>query len=500
MNLTHLDVEGGYAFDDDVLFKGTSSFGSITMHQDDMDYEVGINREVETTENIEFHLEIVVSDVLIKKIKLTADSAEYIDKLGQMFNDQYDEDIDLDTKDFVIIGKDGPHPLTANSSFKSNGIIEGSTLRLTLVDDTLEEERLADFENDRDSGYGSVVEEESKKASVVSIKIEQESDKDESDDNLGYYDRMQHTKQAVARFLPAFRQAFALPQGIQMSAQQIRGLASESKPIESKPSEPSVLRPISSKRRIAPSAGEISALNWPLPQAVRAVNPFPETIQAWMMDFETNEPVDILDVQRSVFAAPIRSDLVHRVVTYERNMKRQGTHNSRTRSEVRGSTRKVQPQKGLGMARHGTRRAPQFVGGASAHGPVPRSHETQIQRKVWLMALRSVLSAKYAQDQLVIVDNLEIDSHKTGDLSRMLVVNGWSPLASTERSPSVMLMPFMEQEIPSELKNLEIASRNIPGVSIMNPSDAEVYEILRHQFLIMDRKALDLLEGILKPM
>ncbi|KAJ2751736.1 54S ribosomal protein yml6, mitochondrial [Coemansia pectinata] len=306
---------------------------------------------------------------------------------------------------------------------------------------------------------------------------------------------MQHTKQVAARFLPAFRQAFGMPQALQRSSQQIRSLASESKP-----SEPSVLRPISSKRRIAPSAGEISTLNWPLPQAVRAVNPFPETIQAWMMDFETNEPVDILDVQRSVFAAPIRSDLVHRVVTYERNMKRQGTHNSRTRSEVRGSTRKVQPQKGLGMARHGTRRAPQFVGGARAHGPVPRSHETQIQRKVWLMALRSVLSAKYAQDQLVIVDNMEIDSHKTGELSRMLLVNGWSPLASTERSPSVMLMPFMEEAVPSELRNLEIASRNIPGVSIMNPSDAEVYEILRHQFLILDRKALDLLEGILKPM
>ncbi|KAJ2747461.1 54S ribosomal protein yml6, mitochondrial [Coemansia sp. BCRC 34301] len=287
-----------------------------------------------------------------------------------------------------------------------------------------------------------------------------------------------------------------MPQAIQSSPQQIRGLASESKP-----TEPSVLRPISSNRRIAPSAGEIGTLNWPLPQAVRAVNPFPETIQAWMMDFETNEPVDILDVQRSVFAAPIRTDLVHRVVTYERNMKRQGTHNSRTRSEVRGSTRKVQPQKGLGMARHGTRRAPQFVGGARAHGPVPRSHETQIQRKVWLMALRSVLSAKYAQDQLVIVDNMEIDSHKTGELSRMLLVNGWSPLASTERSPSIMLLPFMEDNVvPRELKNLEIASRNIPGVSIMNASDAEVYEILRHQFLIMDRKALDLLEGILKPM
>ncbi|KAJ1936598.1 54S ribosomal protein yml6, mitochondrial [Kickxella alabastrina] len=181
-------------------------------------------------------------------------------------------------------------------------------------------------------------------------------------------------------------------------------------------------------------------------------------------------------------------------------MLRQGTHNSRTRSEVRGSTRKVQPQKGLGRARHGTRRAPQFVGGAKAHGPVPRSHETQIQRKVWLMALRSVLSAKYAQDQLVIVDNMEVESHRTRDLIRMLQVNGWSPLASTGRHPSVMMMPLMEEEQSPLLQNLELASRNIPGLSLMNASDAEVYEILRHDYLIMDRKALDLLESILKPM
>ncbi|KAJ2003658.1 54S ribosomal protein yml6, mitochondrial, partial [Coemansia thaxteri] len=222
----------------------------------------------------------------------------------------------------------------------------------------------------------------------------------------------------AARILPALRQVFVLPRAIQ-GCQQVRALATELKT-----AEPSVLRPLGSNRRVAPSAGDVGTLSWPLPNALRAVNPFPQTIQAWMMDFETNEPIEILDVQRSVFAAPIRPDIIHRVVTYERNMKRQGTHNSRTRSEVRGSTRKVQPQKGLGMARHGTRRAPQFVGGAKAHGPVPRSHETQIQRKVWLMALRSVLSAKYAQDQLVVVDNMEIESHRTRDLARMLRVNG----------------------------------------------------------------------------
>ncbi|KAJ2453662.1 54S ribosomal protein yml6, mitochondrial [Coemansia sp. RSA 2336] len=264
--------------------------------------------------------------------------------------------------------------------------------------------------------------------------------------------------------------------------------------------EASTLRPIGSKRRVAPSAGAASTVNWPLPQEVCAVNPFPQTVQAWMMDFETNDPVDILDVERSVFAAPIRTDIIHRAVTYERNMKRQGTHSSRTRSEVRGSTRKIQPQKGTGHARHGSRRAPQFVGGGKAHGPVPRSHATDIQRKVWLMALRSVLSAKYSQDQLVIVDNMEIESHRTNDMQRMLMSNGWAPPPSTHKPASIMLLPLMGPELSKSLRNVELATRNIEGVSMMNASDAEVYEILRHDYLIMDRNALDLLQGLLKPL
>ncbi|KAJ2659172.1 54S ribosomal protein yml6, mitochondrial [Coemansia sp. RSA 1199] len=263
---------------------------------------------------------------------------------------------------------------------------------------------------------------------------------------------------------------------------------------------PSIQRPIGSNRRVAPAAGTVGTLNWPQSQQLRAVNPFPSTIQAWMMDFGSNNPVEILDVQRSVFAAPIRTDIIHRAVTYERNLRRQGTHSARTRSEVRGSTRKIQPQKGTGGARHGTRRAPQFVGGGKAHGPKSRSHEIGIQRKVWLMALRSVLSAKYAQDQLIFVDNMKLESHRTGDLNRMLQVNGWAPLPSARRDASIMLLPLMSGDLAANLRNMEIASRNISGVSLMNAADAEVYEILRHDYLIMDRNALDLLQSILKPM
>ncbi|ORX74155.1 ribosomal protein L4 [Linderina pennispora] len=252
--------------------------------------------------------------------------------------------------------------------------------------------------------------------------------------------------------------------------------------------QPSVLRPIGSlTRKIAPSAGTKSALNWPPPQPLKAINPLAPTVQAFVLDFATSAPQSIAELPRTVFAAPVRSDIIHRVVTYERNLRRQGTHNSRTRSEVRGSTRKITPQKGLGMARHGTRRAPQYVGGAKAHGPVPRSHAIEIQRKVWLMGLRAVISAKYAQDQLVVVEDFDVASHRTQDLRRTLVQNAWMPTAG---DANVLMMPLMDKELPEGLRNLELASRNLPGV----------YEILRHDYLIIDRKALELLQSTLLPL
>ncbi|KAJ2664911.1 54S ribosomal protein yml6, mitochondrial [Coemansia sp. RSA 1200] len=302
----------------------------------------------------------------------------------------------------------------------------------------------------------------------------------------------------VQGIAPVFRKMFGCAQPTSLAKRTITTATAIAPP------PPSVLRPIGSNRKVALSAGEAGTLNWPAPQAVRATSPLSETIQAWVLDFETGNPFEIIDVQRDVFASQIRTDIMHRAVTYERNMKRQGTHSSRNRSQVRGSTRKIQPQKGLGKARHGSNRAPQFVGGGKAHGPVPRSHATELQRKVWLMALRSVLSVKYAQDQLAIVDNMAIKSHKSGDLMRYLKTNGWAPLGTTKRAASVMLLPFMdpnpEAESADELVDLELASRNVRGVSLMAANNAEVYEILRHDYLILDRKALDLLQSILKPM
>ncbi|KAJ1917028.1 54S ribosomal protein yml6, mitochondrial [Mycoemilia scoparia] len=223
------------------------------------------------------------------------------------------------------------------------------------------------------------------------------------------------------------------------------------------------------------------------------------TVQAWLRDFKTNMPRSIVNIDKTVFDTQIRVDILHRVVCYERDAKRQGTHNTRGISDVRGTTRKWAIQKGRGKARVGTHRAPHWRGGGIAHGPKPRSHVTQIQKKVWLMGLRSALSSKFAQDQLILVDNLNLDSYKTRDLFSILRGNRWINEENERSSGRVLFLPALktveeQPETQDMYKNLLMAQRNIPGVGLMNVEDTEVYEILKHEYLVLDKLALDYLQ------
>ncbi|OLY82134.1 50S ribosomal protein L4 [Smittium mucronatum] len=224
-------------------------------------------------------------------------------------------------------------------------------------------------------------------------------------------------------------------------------------------------------------------------------NPFSSKIQAWLRNIETNQPIKIIELDRRVFAAPVRVDLIHRVVTYERNAMRQGTHFTRTISEVRGSSKKAAPQKGRGMARVGSIRAPHLRKGGVAHGPKPRSHATKIQRNVWRAGLKSVLSAKYLQSQLLVVDSLKLDSIKTNKLNSILLNNEWINKKKSLNSASVLFLVDMKNadSIDSEYHNLVVAHKNIPGVSVLDINEALVYEILRHKHLVVDIKSVNFL-------
>ncbi|CAG8652913.1 2496_t:CDS:2 [Funneliformis caledonium] len=231
---------------------------------------------------------------------------------------------------------------------------------------------------------------------------------------------------------------------------------------------------------------------------LKAVSPLPTYIQAWIHDFETNTPLGIINLDRKIFGSPIRKDLLQRVIVWQRDCLRQGTHSSKNRSEVRGTTRKWAAQKGRGKARVGTHRAPQFRGGGVAHGPKPRSHATDLPRKVQLFGLRSALATKFAQNQLVIVDNLKLKTHKTRDLLSILAGNAWDPLSADRKQGHSVL--FLTQR---HMMKLDLASRNLQRVHALTADEifeaGDVYNIMGHEILMIDHDTLRLLEELLRP-
>ncbi|XP_056160707.1 uncharacterized protein LOC115664103 [Syzygium oleosum] len=135
-----------------------------------------------------------------------------------------------------------------------------------------------------------------------------------------------------------------------------------------------------------------------------------------------------------VFDVPVRKDIIHRVVRWQLAKRQQGTHSTKTISEVSGTGKKPWRQKGTGRARHGSQRGPQFRGGATMHGPKPRSHAIKINKKVRRLGLKIALSARAGEGKLLVFDDVEIPTHKTKNIlnyvkqmentKKILVVDG----------------------------------------------------------------------------
>ncbi|KAF9118686.1 54S ribosomal protein L4 mitochondrial [Mortierella sp. 14UC] len=210
---------------------------------------------------------------------------------------------------------------------------------------------------------------------------------------------------------------------------------------------------------------------------------FHTPLQAWIRDFKTNEPKDLIQLQRKVFGAPLRKDILHRVVVWQRDAERQGTQSTKSRGEVSGTTRKAAPQKGRGAARVGSLRTPQRRGGGLAFGPKPRDHSSELPRKVQDMGLRIALSTKFAQDQLVIVDDLSLDSHKTRQFEAIQRRHGWD---------SVLVVAHAEN------LNLWRATSNLQQVDVALMQEADVLRLLKRQMVVIDRQSVRYLEKKLK--
>ena len=154
------------------------------------------------------------------------------------------------------------------------------------------------------------------------------------------------------------------------------------------------------------------------------------TLQGQFRDVEVplydinKEPIGKFILDGDIFDVPIRRDILHRVVRWQLARRQQGTHKTKTRSEVRGGGRKPWNQKGSGRARQGTIRAPQWRGGGVVHGPVPRTHEHDLQKRVRRLGLKCALSAKAWERRVIVVDSLRPGDFKTktmdGHVERLL--------------------------------------------------------------------------------
>ncbi len=184
-----------------------------------------------------------------------------------------------------------------------------------------------------------------------------------------------------------------------------------------------------------------------------------------------------------IFAVPLKEHLLYEAVINYRANQRQGTASTKTRGEVRGGGRKPWRQKGTGRARAGSTRSPIWKGGGTTFGPKPRDYSYSLPKKAKKIALKSVLSMKLAEKQLLIVDALKLKEPKTKEFMALI---------KNLKLDSALIVDQHDN------KNLFLAARNIPKTKVIDVSQVTVYDVLNHNWLVLTKKAFDSLTERLK--
>jgi len=214
---------------------------------------------------------------------------------------------------------------------------------------------------------------------------------------------------------------------------------------------------------------------------------------------ESPTPVDLIKLNAKVWNVPLRKDILHRVVVWQRACARQGTAKTKGRSEVRGSTRKISPQKGQGAARHSDRRSNIFMRGGDAFPKRPRDFSYSLPKQVQRLGLRVALSAKRHEGNLAVIASSKLNDEpdyvgKTKDLVNVMVAKGWTNKVNMGGGGVLFILHERDEA-------LECAASNLSRwVSILTPAQANVYDILRRRTLVVTREAVTALEDrVLKP-
>ena len=193
------------------------------------------------------------------------------------------------------------------------------------------------------------------------------------------------------------------------------------------------------------------------------------------------EKVGELDLADEVFAADVKEHLVHEVVTAQLASRRAGTRAGKERAAVRGSSSKIYRQKGTGRSRHGSIRAPSFVGGGRAHPPKPQDWSVRPPRRVRLGALKSALSLLVKEGRFTVVESIELEQIKTKGLV--------SVLQALQVAPQTLVVDGKDNQ------TLRLSMRNLPKAQFLPPEGVNVYDLLRHEHLLVSKQAAKALEA-----
>jgi large subunit ribosomal protein L4 len=197
----------------------------------------------------------------------------------------------------------------------------------------------------------------------------------------------------------------------------------------------------------------------------------------------TGKKVGQAEVADAVFAIEPNTFAVHQVVRSQMAARRQGTHDTKGRSEVSGGGSKPWRQKGTGRARQGSIRAPQWKGGGVVFGPTPRSYAFKVPNKVVKLAMRSVLSAKRADGDLVVIEGFGLEEPSTKKAAAVLAALG------IDRRVTVV--------VDNDDVNALLSLRNLPNVRVITAAEANTYDLVDNQSLLFTKPALMWLEGVL---
>ena len=190
-----------------------------------------------------------------------------------------------------------------------------------------------------------------------------------------------------------------------------------------------------------------------------------------------------MNLSDTVFGAEVKKSILHSAVRAHLMNQRQGTQSTLTRTEVSGGGKKPWKQKGTGRARQGSTRAPQWTHGGVALGPKPRSYRIALNKKVKKIAMTSALSAKYADNEIIVVDKIETAEYKTKTMVAMLAAVGAAKKA-------LVVLPTADKTVVKSFANIE-------GTATANASNVNVYEILNCDSLVITSDAVKILENII---